>query len=108
VEETLPKTVSSRTFFERFTDGERSKIDAEAAELVAEYRTLLAIRERLGIAQREVVERLEKHQPAVSRLESQDDMRLSSLREYVEEGLGGRVRILVTGPDGVEVELTTA
>jgi len=39
------------------------------------------------------------NQSEVSRLERRQDMRLSTLRSYVE-ALGGRLRMMVTWPDG--------
>lgn len=57
------------------------------------------LRRRLGLTQVELARRLGIRQPTLSRLESQEDMRVGTLRRVVE-ALGGRLEILVRLPTG--------
>lgn len=60
----------------------RKAIQARAAELLAEEMTLQELRRARDRSQ----------QAAVSRLENRDDMRISTLREYVQ-ALGGELEL---------------
>lgn len=53
---------------------------------------LKRIRERAGVTQKKLAMRLRMHQSALSRLEQQSDIRISTLRNYIE-GLGAKLRI---------------
>lgn len=53
---------------------------------------LKRIRERGGVTQKELAKRLRMHQSALSRMEQQADIRVSTLRNYIE-GLGAKLRI---------------
>jgi predicted transcriptional regulator len=53
---------------------------------------LREIRERAGLTQVRLAERLGMHQSALSRIESQSDVLVSTLRGYIE-GLGAKLRI---------------
>jgi transcriptional regulator with XRE-family HTH domain len=55
-------------------------------------RKLRELRNRKGVTQSELAERLGKSQGNVSELERRDDVHVSSLREYVE-ALGGELEI---------------
>jgi Helix-turn-helix domain len=60
--------------------------------------TLGELRLARGLSQAAVGAKLGMNQSEVSRLERRRDMRLSTLRSYVD-ALGGRIRTLVTWPD---------
>lgn len=77
-----------------------------ANELIAEELTLRQLRELLGLTQDEIADRLEIAQENVSRFERREDVRLSTLRGYVE-ALGGELHITVRFPDRAPIELTT-
>lgn len=66
---------------------------------VAFVGSLRAIRTRLGVTQVDLAEVMESVQPAVSRIERQDDVLLSTLVSYVE-ALGGRLRLVIDHPTG--------
>ncbi len=53
---------------------------------------LRRVRERAGVTQKELAQRLGMHQSALSRIEHQADILVSTLRGYVE-GLGAKLRI---------------
>ena len=57
--------------------------------------TLRQIRELAGRTQAELAEHMGKSQAEPSRVERREDVRLSTLREYVE-ALGGKVELVVT------------
>jgi transcriptional regulator with XRE-family HTH domain len=65
---------------------------------------LAGIRKAAGKTQLEVAEAAEMPQGDVSRLENQDDMRLSTLRRYAK-ALGARLDIAFEYPNGVRVHL---
>ena len=60
--------------------------------------TLAELRMARGLSQAAVGEQLGMNQSEVSRLERRRDMRLSTLRRYVD-AIGGRLRTAVTWPD---------
>jgi transcriptional regulator with XRE-family HTH domain len=68
----------------------RAAIHARAAEILAEEMTLQELRKALDRSQETTAEALGLKQAAVSRLEHRDDMRISTLREYVQ-ALGGEL-----------------
>jgi transcriptional regulator with XRE-family HTH domain len=76
----------------------RVKVEARAAELIAEEMALRDIRKALDLTQERVAELLEIGQDSVSRLEKRSDLRISTLRSYIE-ALGGRLRLLAEFPD---------
>lgn len=55
------------------------------------------LRKRSGLTQADVAERTGSSQSDVSKLEHRDDVRLSTLREYVR-ALGGRLALIVETP----------
>jgi transcriptional regulator with XRE-family HTH domain len=57
------------------------------------------VRVRRGITQEQVAERLATSRPNVSRIEHEDDVRMSTMQRYVE-ALGGRLEIVARFPDG--------
>lgn len=67
--------------------------------------TLAMLRVKRNVTQVQLAEAIGKTQPAVSRIERQDDMHVSTLIEYVD-ALGGRLR-LVASFDDEEVEVIT-
>ena len=83
---------------------QRAKIEARAAELVAEELALRDLRKAKALTQEEVAERLGGRQVYVSRLERRADMKLSTLRQYIH-AIGGQLQLLVTFPKGETVRL---
>lgn len=85
-------------------EGRRQRIMLRGRELVAEVLALRQLRQRLAVSQREMAERLEVSQPAISQLEHQRDMQLSTLRNYVA-ALGGELEIIVRLPGQLPIVL---
>ncbi|WP_309735549.1 XRE family transcriptional regulator [Chamaesiphon sp. OTE_75_metabat_556] len=84
----------------------RQKIASGTKDLILEVEALRLkqLRERWGISQQELAKILNVSQPAVSKLENQPDLMLSTLRQYVES-LGGNLEILVTFADRPSIRL---
>lgn len=82
----------------------QAAIQARAEALIAEERTLQALRQALGLTQEEMATRLQIGQENISRLEKRGDMKLSTLQGYVE-ALGGELRLTVTFPDRAPIPL---
>jgi len=68
----------------------RKAIESRAADILAEEMTLQELRRALEQSQEATAEVLGLKQAAVSRLENRDDMRISTLRQYVH-ALGGEL-----------------
>jgi predicted transcriptional regulator len=85
------------------------KIERGTKDLILEVEAirLKQLRERWGISQQELADMLDISQPAVSKLENQQDILLSTLRQYVES-LGGKLEILATFPDRMSIKLEIA
>lgn len=84
----------------------RAAVMARADELIAEELTLCQLRESLNLTQTDMAERLEIGQHSVSRLENRGDIKLSTLRTYVE-ALGGQLNVSATFPEEGEVKIQT-
>jgi transcriptional regulator with XRE-family HTH domain len=80
-----------------------ARAKARAREMMAEM-LLAEVRKSVGLTQEEVAESLGIKQPTLSRLESQDDMHISTLRRLIH-ALGGELEIVVHMPGG-DIRLT--
>jgi DNA-binding transcriptional regulator YiaG len=76
----------------------RELIEEKASQIRLEEMTLRHLREKLGLSQLELAERLEVQQPAVSKLERRQNLELNTLRAVVN-ALGGTIEIIVRIPD---------
>lgn len=76
----------------------REVIEARTAQIRLEEVTLRHLREKLGLSQSELAERLEVQQPAVSKLERRQNLELNTLRAVVD-ALGGSIEIIVRVPN---------
>lgn len=83
----------------------RRRVEAQAAELIAEEMTLRELRRAMGRTQVQVARATGKPQATISRMEAQADMLLSNLDQVVT-ALGGRIRILAELPGRAPVLLT--
>lgn len=71
---------------------ERKERNRRETERMLAEMELGQLREQAEVSQAELAERLETAQGAVSRLEKQQDMLLSTLRDYIR-AIGGRLEI---------------
>lgn len=83
----------------------RKKVEARAAELIAEEMSLREIRHAHRLTQKRMAEKLGIGQEGVSRLEQRSDLLISTLRSYVE-AMGGRLSIVAEFPDRRRVVLS--
>jgi transcriptional regulator with XRE-family HTH domain len=80
-----------------------SRAKTRAKEIMAEM-LLAEVRKAVGLTQEELAASLGIKQPTLSRLESQNDMQISTLRNLIE-ALGGQLEIVVHMPGG-DIRLT--
>jgi len=83
----------------------RRKIEARAAELIAEEMSLRDLREALTLTQQRIADILGIGQDSVSRLEKRSDLLLSTLRSYIE-AMGGRLSLIAEFPDREPISLS--
>lgn len=76
---------------------------ARAKEMMAEM-LLAEVRKAVGLTQEELAASLGIKQPTLSRLESQEDMQISTLHRLIR-GLGGELEIIAHLPGG-DIRLT--
>ncbi|MCK5804786.1 MAG: helix-turn-helix transcriptional regulator [Lentisphaeria bacterium] len=82
----------------RMTPEQRTQSEAMARETMAEL-LLSEVRREAGLTQEDLAAAMGVKQPALSKLESQDDMRISTLRRLVH-ALGGELEIVAHLPQG--------
>ena len=83
----------------------RKKIEARAAELLAEEMTLRELRQTHKLTQQRIAKTLGIGQDQVSRIEQRSDLLLSTLRGYVE-AMGGSLTLVAKFPDHKPVEIS--
>lgn len=74
------------------------KAQAKAKEMMAEM-LLAEIRKEAGFTQEDIAHALGIKQPSLSKLESQDDMQISTLQRLIQ-ALGGQLELIAHMPDG--------
>jgi DNA-binding XRE family transcriptional regulator len=82
----------------------RAKVEARAAELIAEEMSLRDLRKAHELTQTRMAEALGMGQDGISRIEQRSDLLLSTLRSYVE-AMGGQLRLIAEFPDRPPVHL---
>ena len=83
----------------------RKKIEARAAQLIAEEMTLQELRHARKLTQARMAKALGITQDGVSRLEKRSDLLLSTLRKTVE-AMGGNLSLVAEFPDRDPVVLS--
>ena len=79
----------------------------EAVRAMDVVRELAQMREERGATQGDVAAGLGTSQPNVSRIEHEEDIFLSTLRDYIG-ALGGRLEVRAVFPDGQTIDLTSS
>ncbi len=95
---------SAKVLFEKLSPERRAGIDAKVREANAEM-LLAELRKHADMTQTDVANALGIRQPQVSRMESDDDMQISSLSRLVR-ALGGELEVIVSLPTLGRVRLT--
>jgi transcriptional regulator with XRE-family HTH domain len=75
----------------------RKRVEDRAAALIAEVKSLQALRQAHKLTQQAMAKKLGVNQNSVSRLEQRSDMLLSTLRDYVHK-LGGELELTAKFP----------
>ena len=83
----------------------RKKVEARAAELIAEEMTLRELRKARKLTQVRMAKQLGITQDGVSRLEKRSDLLLSTLRKTIE-AMGGSLSLVAEFPDRRPVVLS--
>jgi hypothetical protein len=82
----------------------RKRVEAMAAALIAEEKSLRDLRQALQLTQQYMAKRLGVRQHSISRLEQRSDMLLSTLRDYIGK-MGGELVITAQFPDREPVRI---
>ncbi len=82
----------------------RRKVEARAADLIAEEMSQRDLRKAINRTQVEVAKILNVGQDTVSRYEQRSDMLLSTLQGYVQ-AMGGELDLVVTFPNRKPIKL---
>jgi len=89
----------------KLSPAQRKKVEARAAELIAEEMTLRELRHARKLTQIRMAKKLGITQDSVSRLEKRSDVLLSTLRKTVE-AMGGTLSLVAEFPDREPVVLS--
>src|SRR5579872_6076499 len=89
----------------KLSPARRKKVEARAAELIAEEMTLSELRRARKLTQVRMAKKLGITQDSVSRLEKRSDLLLSTLRKTVK-AMGGNLSLVAEFPDREPVVLS--
>ncbi len=89
----------------KLSPAQRKKVEARAAQLIAEEMTLCELRHARKLTQVRMAKTLGITQDSVSRLEKRSDLLLSTLRKAVE-AMGGNLSLVAEFPDRPPVVLS--
>jgi DNA-binding XRE family transcriptional regulator len=89
----------------KLNPAQRKKVEARAAQLIAEEMTLRELRRARKLTQVRMAKKLGITQDSVSRLEKRSDLLLSTLRKTVE-AMGGSLSLVAEFPDRGPVVLS--
>src|ERR1700684_437881 len=99
----MPITLKDK--MKELSSAQRKKVEARAAELIAEEMTLQELRRARKLTQVSVAKALGITQDSVSRLEKRSDILLSTLRKTVQV-MGGKLSLVAEFPDRAPVVLS--
>ena len=98
----MPITLKDK--MKQLSPAQRRKVEARAAELIAEEMTLRELRHARKLTQVKMAKTLGVTQDSVSRLEKRSDLLLSTLRKTVQ-AMGGNLSLVAEFPDRAPVVL---
>jgi DNA-binding XRE family transcriptional regulator len=102
-EMTMPTNVDD--IIRKLSPAQRKKVEARAAQLIAEEMTLRELRHARKLTQVRLAKALGITQDSVSRLEKRSDLLLSTLRKTVV-AMGGNLSLIAEFPDRAPVVLS--
>jgi transcriptional regulator with XRE-family HTH domain len=88
----------------KLSPAQRKRIEARAAQLIAEEMTLRQLRHARKLTQQKLAKSLNIGQEGISKLEKRSDLLISTLQSYVK-GMGGKLHLVAKFPDRPPVEL---
>jgi transcriptional regulator with XRE-family HTH domain len=97
--------ITLRDKMNQLSPAQRRKVEARAAELIAEEMTLRELRHARKLTQVKMAKTLGVTQDSVSRLEKRSDLLLSTLRKTVQ-AMGGNLSLVAEFPDRAPVILS--
>jgi len=83
---------------ERMSPERRARVEERARDMMVDM-LLAEIRREAGLTQTDLAEALGIKQPSLSKLESQEDMQISTLRRIIK-ALGGELELVAKMPRG--------
>jgi transcriptional regulator with XRE-family HTH domain len=92
----MPRNVND--IINKRTRAQRRKVEAPAAQLIAEEMTLQELRRARMISQQKIAKSLNIGQEGVSKIERRSDLLISTLRRTVE-AMGGSLSLVAEFPD---------
>ena len=92
----MGKTLKDR--LGKLPSARRAKVEARAAELLADEMSLKDLRKARELTQERMAELLGIGQEGISRLEKRSDLLISTLRNYLAR-MGGQLELVVRFPD---------
>jgi DNA-binding XRE family transcriptional regulator len=98
-------TATLKAMMDRLSPEQQERVEARAAELLAEELTLRDLRKALKLTQDHMAKTLNIGQDSVSRIEKRSDLLLSTLDHYVG-AMGGRLELVAHFPDRPPVTLS--
>jgi DNA-binding XRE family transcriptional regulator len=99
----MPTNVND--IIKKLSPAQRKKVEARAAQLIAEEMTLRELRHARKLTQVRIAKTLGITQDSVSRLEKRSDLLLSTLRKTVK-AMGGNLFLVAEFPDRAPVILS--
>lgn len=99
----MPRNVND--IIGKLRPAQRKRVEARAAQLIAEEMTLRELRRACKLTQQKVARSLRIGQEGVSKIERRSDLLISTLRDYVE-AMGGQLSLVVEFPDREPVVLS--
>src|SRR6202051_1512183 len=99
----MPITLKDK--INKLSPAQREKVEARAAQVIAEEMTLRELRHARKLTQVRMARTLGITQDSVSRLEKRSDLLLSTLRKTVE-AMGGNLSLVAEFPDRKPVVLS--
>ena len=97
-------TVPLKDVLDALPPKRRAELDRRFKELINEVESLRELRRISAKSQAKIAKTLKISQPAVSKIEKQTDMYLSTLRSYVE-AIGGELDVIVRLPNRAPVKV---
>jgi DNA-binding XRE family transcriptional regulator len=99
----MPTNVNE--IIKKLSSAQRKKVEARAAQLIAEEMTLRELRRARKLTQVRIAKALGVTQDSISRLEKRSDLLLSTLRRTIE-AMGGNLSLVAEFPDRGPVVLS--